>query len=84
DGFADVLGFGLTQFRAALDVGPVDQPRLLRAVLRTWLGFLSHWPDSHIARKHGIALARQVSHDARVWHAQTEPDPVELAAWDNT
>ncbi|MGE8472213.1 MAG: triphosphoribosyl-dephospho-CoA synthase, partial [Paraburkholderia hospita] len=19
-----------------------------------------------------------------VWHAQTEPDPVELAAWDNT
>ena len=84
DGFADVLGFGLTQLRAALDVGPVDQPRLLRAVLRTWLGFLSHWPDSHIARKHGIALARQVSHDARVWHAQAELDPVEHAAWDNT
>lgn len=84
DGFVDVLGFGLTQFRAALDVSPVDQPRLLQAVLRTWLGFLSHWPDSHIARKHGIALARQVSHDARVWHAQAELDPVELAAWDNT
>ncbi|MHB9834343.1 triphosphoribosyl-dephospho-CoA synthase [Paraburkholderia terrae] len=84
NGFVDVLGFGLTRFRAALDVGPVDQPRLLQAVLRTWLGFLSHWPDSHIARKHGITLARQVSHDARAWHAQTEPDPVELAAWDNT
>ncbi|TCG08167.1 triphosphoribosyl-dephospho-CoA synthase [Paraburkholderia steynii] len=84
NGFVDVLGFGLTQFRAALDVGPVDQPRLLQAVLRTWLGFLSHWPDSHIARKHGIAVARQVSDDARVWHAQAELDPVELAAWDNT
>ncbi|ALL70086.1 Triphosphoribosyl-dephospho-CoA synthetase (plasmid) [Paraburkholderia caribensis MBA4] len=83
NGFADVLGFGLTQLRAALDVGPVDQPRLLRAVLGTWLGFLSHWPDSHIARKHGIALARRVSDEARARHGQAERDPVELAAWDN-
>jgi len=83
NGFVDVLGFGLRQFRAELDDGPVDQPRLLRAVLRTWLGFLSHWPDSHITRKHGIALARQVSDDACAWHAQTAVDPVKLAAWDN-
>jgi triphosphoribosyl-dephospho-CoA synthase len=82
NGFADVLGFGLTQLRAALGNGPVDEPRLLRAVLKTWLAFLSRWPDSHIARKHGIALARQVTRDARTWHAQTAPDPLELAAWD--
>jgi triphosphoribosyl-dephospho-CoA synthase len=83
NGFVDVLGFGLAQLHEALDDGPVDQPRLLRAVLRTWLGFLAHWPDSHIARKHGIALARQVADEARAWRARAALDPVKLAAWDN-
>ncbi|SEJ38967.1 triphosphoribosyl-dephospho-CoA synthase [Paraburkholderia diazotrophica] len=82
NGFADVLGYGLSQLRAALGCGPVDEPCLLQAVLRTWLGFLSHWPDSHIARKHGIALARKVTQDARTWHARATLDPIELAAWD--
>ena len=82
-GFADVLGYGVIQLRAALGVAPVDQPRLLRAVLRTWLAFLSHWPDSHIARKHGIALARRITLDARAWHMQTTFDSAKLAAWDD-
>ncbi|MBP0588480.1 triphosphoribosyl-dephospho-CoA synthase [Paraburkholderia sp. LEh10] len=81
-GFADVLGFGLIQLRAALGNGAVDQPRLLRAVLKIWLGYLSHWPDSHIARKHGIALARKITHDARAWHMQRSWDPAALTAWD--
>ncbi|MPW18051.1 triphosphoribosyl-dephospho-CoA synthase [Paraburkholderia sp. CNPSo 3157] len=81
-GFVDVLGYGLSRLHTALGYGPVDEPRLLRAVLRTWLGFLSHWPDSHIARKHGIALARKVTRDARAWHTRATLDPIELAAWD--
>ncbi|MBN3752142.1 triphosphoribosyl-dephospho-CoA synthase [Paraburkholderia sp. Tr-20389] len=85
-GFVDVLSYGVIQMRAALGaapVGPTDQPRLLRAVLRTWLAFLSHWPDSHIARKHGIAVARRVTLDARAWHMQTALDFDKLAAWDD-
>ncbi|ACC75008.1 triphosphoribosyl-dephospho-CoA synthase [Paraburkholderia phymatum] len=85
-GFADVLGYGVIQLRAALGAAPIevtDQPRLLRAVLKTWLAFLSHWPDSHIARKHGIAVARAMTRDARAWHMQTALDFGKLAAWDD-
>jgi len=84
-GFIDVLNYGVIQLRAALGptpLRPADQPRLLRAVLKTWLAFLSHWPDSHIARKHGIDVARKVTLDARKWHMQTALDFEKLAAWD--
>jgi triphosphoribosyl-dephospho-CoA synthase len=84
-GFVDVLDYGVIQMRAALGAAPLrpaDKPRLLRAVLKTWLAFLSHWPDSHIARKHGIEVAREVTLAARKWHRQTSLDVERLAAWD--
>ncbi len=84
-GFVDVLGYGVIQMRAALGAArlhPGDLPRLLRAVLKTWLAFLSHWPDSHIARKHGIEVARKVTLEARKWHMQSALDFERLAAWD--
>jgi triphosphoribosyl-dephospho-CoA synthase len=60
-------------------------------MLNVFLAFLGGWPDSHIVRKHGVALAQSVTLVAREQHArwrQTPPaarratsDP-QLDAWD--
>ena len=54
---------------------------------RTYLTFLARWPDSHIVRKHGPAVAHEVMLQARGWleraldgvEVDAEPD---FAAWD--
>jgi triphosphoribosyl-dephospho-CoA synthase len=68
--FRDVLGFGLTTFRAVRAARSTSPTALADAVLLTWLGFLARWPDSHIARKHGVACAQQVSSEAAAWLAR--------------
>ncbi|WP_250453854.1 triphosphoribosyl-dephospho-CoA synthase [Caballeronia sp. ATUFL_M2_KS44] len=57
------------------------------AILGIFLSFLGKWPDSHIVRKQGAAMAQSVTrdaaaHDAR-WRAAGRPaaDPA-LDAWD--
>lgn len=84
--FADVLGFGLARFHAALAARPESPSALPQAVLTTWLAFLTQWPDSHIARKHGLAWAQRVTREAARWLAQASQDaldPHALDAWDN-
>ncbi len=55
---------------------------------RTWLRLLADLPDSLIARKHGMAIAREVSGTAREWYlALSAGDPTPelrdgLLAWD--
>jgi triphosphoribosyl-dephospho-CoA synthase len=63
-GFRDVFETGLAAFREA----PADQPQ--RATLNIFLTFLATWPDSHIVRKQGMAVAQSVTLAARERHAQ--------------
>ncbi|MGO4611516.1 triphosphoribosyl-dephospho-CoA synthase, partial [Variovorax sp. 2RAF20] len=59
---------------------------LHRAVTAVYLAFLARFPDSHIARKHGLPAARRVSNRARLFHGRFEAgqsiDPEEFAQWD--
>jgi len=54
--FADVFELGEPILAAAL----VRAPEPTWATLTVYLGFLSAFPDTHIARKHGAAIAEQV------------------------
>lgn len=54
NGFADV-------FDSARNVQAIDAASTLDLFLR----FLSSWPDSHIVRKHGMAVAQSVTDEAR-------------------
>jgi len=84
NGFADVFATGLGAVREA----PAQQPRL--ATLNAYLAFLAGWPDSHIVRKHGLALAQSVTlaaleHHTRLRHAFAQhraPGTTQLDAWD--
>jgi len=60
NGFADVLGFGMAAYDAAR-ARWVD-PSL--AALATYLAFLADFPDSHVQRKHGRAVADGVQQAA--------------------
>jgi triphosphoribosyl-dephospho-CoA synthase len=61
---------------------PVD-PTTAASVQRVFLSFLSRWPDSHIVRKHGGAVAHTVMSAAQAWqgHLRPDADPA-FAAWD--
>jgi triphosphoribosyl-dephospho-CoA synthase len=63
-GFRDIFETGLGAFRDM----PADRPRI--ATLNVFLTFLGAGPDSHIVRKHGIAVAQSVTLAARERHAQ--------------
>ncbi len=54
-------------------------------VQRLYLHWLASFPDSHIVRKHGGAVAQTVMHAAQAWLgvAQPQRDPA-FAAWDET
>ncbi|CAE6827483.1 hypothetical protein R75465_06114 [Paraburkholderia aspalathi] len=64
EGFRDIFETGLAAFREV----PADQPRI--ATLNVFLTFLGGWPDSHIVRKQGMAVAQSVTLAARERHAQ--------------
>ena len=84
--FADLFDIGLAAWRDGLDAKPElsDQAAPL-AMQRVFLEFLARFPDSHIARKHGAAVAQAVSHDAQLRLRGQRADAAaqaELAAWD--
>jgi triphosphoribosyl-dephospho-CoA synthase len=84
NGFEDVFATGLAAVREA----PVHAPPL--ATLNVYLAFLAGWPDSHIVRKHGLALAQSVTlaaleHHTRLRHALAQhcpPQTAPLDTWD--
>ncbi len=51
-----------------------------------FLRFLAAWPDSHVARRHGLAVAAAVREEARAWLRRVEADAAAaqagLLAWD--
>ena len=60
NGFGDVFRLGVPRFLAALENHGSEE----RATVSCFLAWLARFPDTHIARKHGIDLARQVSGEA--------------------
>jgi triphosphoribosyl-dephospho-CoA synthase len=90
NGFADLFelaaplcesGFSLMADSAtdAVDAATASQVR------RVFLNALVRWPDSHIVRKHGEAVAQTVMAAAQTWPAHGAPgtDP-RFAAWDES
>jgi len=78
--FADVVGLGVPRF-IHHSAAPAT------AMLAAYLAFLATEPDSHIVRKHGVALAHSVTEDARAmadaWVASGDPpEATAVAAWD--
>lgn len=73
------LGFSLIDFDPD---AAVDQA-VAASVQQVFLRFLSRWPDSHIVRKHGRAVAHTVMSAAQAWqgHPAPDADPA-FAAWD--
>lgn len=69
---------------AALDPDPFT----VRLVQRLYLTILSRWPDSHIVRKQGEAVAQTVMRSAQPWRLRAkagealDADPA-FAAWDS-
>lgn len=59
-GYHDILQFGLPRYRAALAQWQCEA----WAVSAVYLGFLARYPDSHIARKYGVAKAEEVMQQA--------------------
>ena len=80
--FADVLGPGLSQWRAAREAGANPA----QAASDVCLAFLSRWPDTHIARKWGFETAQAVQREAAAILPSLAPHgPARIArllAWD--
>ena len=80
--FADVFAIGLD----ALDATRPREP--MWSTVAVYLAFLAAFPDTHIVRKHGLAVAEEVRRAAAPFHArlQTAEDPAhllpDLLAWD--
>jgi triphosphoribosyl-dephospho-CoA synthase len=70
NGFQDIFETGL----AAYGEAPANEPEL--AMLNVFLAFLAGWPDSHIVRKHGMALAQSVTLAAREQRARWRQTPL--------
>ncbi|MBV9756193.1 MAG: triphosphoribosyl-dephospho-CoA synthase, partial [Alphaproteobacteria bacterium] len=83
-GFADVFGPGLATYAAAR--ARWADPRW--AALAAYLRFLASIPDSHVARKFGLAEAERIRAEATPMQArlraETDPERLlpELLAWD--
>lgn len=81
NGFADIFDIGLD----AIAQSHCSTPTAI--TLDVFLTFLGAWPDSHILRKHGVAVAQSVTREARERHAQwlgadTPAHAAQLDAWD--
>lgn len=68
-GYSDIFDFGLPVYRAALDIA--ETPEL--AVTSLHMHYLSEFPDTHIVRKHGEAVANDVTNAARALAAHWQP-----------
>ena len=92
DGYTGLFELGLpplSSILSSLAIGPDGSvpPAVTNAVQRVYLAFLAAWPDSHIVRKHGGALAHSVMRSAQGWQARAQAgEPLDaapdFAAWD--
>jgi triphosphoribosyl-dephospho-CoA synthase len=96
DGYADLFELGLAALGGGLlpaAAAPADElsreppSATVAAVQRLYLALLAGFPDSHIVRKHGEAVAHSVMTAAQGWRARadagTPAADAEFAAWDD-
>ncbi len=75
DGYAELFELGLPWLLAEdlwstlAGAGASPSPSATAAVQRAYLGYLAGLPDSHIVRKHGLAVAHSVMRSAQRWQA---------------
>ena len=87
-GFADVFDTGLPAFAPASAVlqrwsrDAAPPTALAHAVQRCWLALLGAFPDSHIVRKQGAALAQTVMRQAQACRFACASDGAAWADWD--
>ncbi len=90
--FSDILEFGVMQYEKAMThwraLANNSRQHQAWATTALYLSFLAHYLDSHIIRKHGVTVARQVMREAvdinnLFWQAEN-PKLVQkhLIAWD--
>ncbi len=87
NGFADLFQTGIAAWREeCLSHPAIDDNAAALAMQRVYLEFLARFPDSHIARKHGLAVAQAVTEEARSRLRRRRGDPggaqADLAVWD--
>jgi triphosphoribosyl-dephospho-CoA synthase len=94
DGYADVFGRGLPALAAGFAPSTEAACHVLdaattAAVQHLYLALLGAFPDSHIVRKHGEAVAQTVMTAAQAWRARAEAGVAldstpAFAAWDTS
>lgn len=71
EGHVDIFELGVPAWvaalRAARAAGLDGEAAAARAMQHVYLEFLAAWPDSHIVRKHGAAVAHCVMAEAEPW-----------------
>jgi triphosphoribosyl-dephospho-CoA synthase len=83
-GFADIFELGLPRLAAATAQGWAEE----WAIPTIYLGFLADFPDSHVMRKYGLAVAESMRESAKGFHARLQSSwdasrlTNELLAWD--
>ncbi len=87
-GFASLFEIApLCQGFSLMSNAPGDPPsaQCIACVQQVYLRWLGEFPDSHIVRKHGMALAHTVMSAAQAWREHPAPDAdAAFAAWDET
>lgn len=61
--FEDVMGFGLSRYADAM----LQWANPAWSATALYLGFLSHYPDTHVARKYGTEFAEKLRQEALVF-----------------
>ncbi|MBZ4201334.1 MAG: triphosphoribosyl-dephospho-CoA synthase [Methylotenera sp.] len=88
--YQGILKFGLPRFVSAKQAWQAQAKNDSEAWATTavYLAYLAHYPDSHIVRKHGLALAKKISLEAQAIEADyakaSNPKLMQkqLLAWD--
>lgn len=78
DGYRDVYEIGVARLRAARGAGVPEE----RATTLTYMNFLAAFPDSHLLRKHGAAVAEEVRSKAAALVAAGDYGDAALLAFD--
>lgn len=91
DGFAELFDIGLAALPPAFSLmADADAREAAPAVQGVYLAWLAAWPDSHIVRKHGEAVAHSVMTAAQGWQRSESArtcrldDDTAFAAWDES
>lgn len=75
NGFDDIFGLGLSALDASLARGESG----MWPTIAVYMAFLTSFPDSHVARKHGGEIAQKVLKEAQAIHAALDAETDEAA-----